>query len=187
PAGPAGTGGQSAPMAPRRREPELDATVSRPVRTEEPVLEAGPDHSARNLWLAVSGAVVLVLAVIVGIILATSVPAPKVVKSDEVSSPPPDPLDNGSVPSVEGLSAARTPEDRNIIVFSWTNPQPKEGDTYKYRSKSAKADGAFETTASTQTFVSGLVEPPVCLEVILVRADGSASPESPDSIACLDD
>ena len=88
PAGPAGPGGQSDPGAPRRREPELDATVSRPVRTEEPVTEAGPDHSKRNLWLAVAGAVVLVLAVIVGIVLATSMPAPNVVKTDEVSSPP---------------------------------------------------------------------------------------------------
>jgi len=187
PAGPAGPGGPSVPVASRHREPELDATVSRPVRTEEPVTAAGPDHGKRNLWLAVSGAVVLVLAVIVGIVLASSTPAAKVAKTDEVSSPPPDALDNGTVPSVEGLSAARKPEDPNIIVFTWTNPQPKEGDTYKYRYKSAKADGAYETTASTETFVSGLGEPPVCLEVILVRADGSASPEGPDSIACLED
>ena len=187
PAGPAGPGGPSVPVASRHREPELDATVSRPVRTEEPVTAAGPDHGKRNLWLAVSGAVVLVLAVIVGIVLASSTPAAKVAKTDEVSSPPPDALDNGTVPSVEGLSAARKPEDPNIIVFTWANPQPKEGDTYKYRYKSAKADGAYETTASTETFVSGLGEPPVCLEVILVRADGNASPEGPDSIACLED
>ena len=187
PAGPTGPGGQSNPAASRRREPELDATVSRPVRTVEPVTEAGQDHAQRNLWLAVSGAVVLVLAVIVGIVLATSRPAPNVVKTEQASSPPPDALDNGTVPNVEGLTAARGAEDPNIIVFSWTNPQPKEGDRYKYRSKSAKADGAYETTASTQTFVSGLGEPPICLEVILVRADGSASPEGPDSIACLEE
>ena len=187
PAGPAGTGGQSVPVAPRRREPELDATVSRPVRTEERVMETGPDHSRRNLWLAAAGAVVLVLAVIVGIVLATSMPAPNVVKTDEVSSPPADALDNGTVPEVQGISAARKPEDRNIIVFSWTNPQPQEGDSYRYRTKSAKADGAYETTRSEKTFISGFGEPPICLQVILVREDGNASPGGPDSIACLED
>ena len=96
-----------------------------------------------------------------------------------------DALDSGIVPTVEGLAAARKPEDRNIIIFTWTNPQPKEGDTYKYRSKSAKADGPYETTTTEAAFVSGFDEPPICLEVILVRADGSASPEGPDSIACL--
>lgn len=176
------------PEAPRTRpEPELDPTVSRQPVAVEASPDVPVDHSKRNLWLAIAGGALLALAVVVGIVVSASVPPPAPVASDVVSKPPADALDNGTVPIVEGLTAARDAKDRNIIVFSWKNPQPQEGDTYKYRTKSAKADGAYETTSSEKTFVSGFGEPPICLQVILVRADGNASPEGPESIACLEE
>ncbi|MCT9871028.1 serine/threonine protein kinase [Paenarthrobacter aurescens] len=168
----------------------IDATVSRSSAaagastTEED--DASPaGHSKRNLWLAATGAAVLVVAVVVGVVLGSSA-QPKVAPTESASKPPADPLDSGSVPDVEALAAARDTKDPNIIVFSWKNPQPKEGDTYKWRTKSAKADGAYETTRTEKAFVSGFGEPPICVQVIIVRSDGSASPEGPDSIACLD-
>ncbi|MCD4850295.1 protein kinase [Arthrobacter sp. AK01] len=170
-------------------QPDVDATVSRSAAsagastTED---DASPaDHSKRNLWLAATGAAVLVVAVVVGMVLGSSA-QPKVAPTETASKPPADALDSGSVPDVEALAAARDTTDPNIIVFSWKNPQPKEGDTYKWRTKSAKADGAYETTRTEKAFVSGFGEPPICVQVIIVRADGSASPEGPASIACLD-
>ncbi|NQD86286.1 protein kinase [Paenarthrobacter sp. CM16] len=167
-----------------------DATVDRsnasagvPAAGEDDVPAA--DHSKRNLWLAATGAAVLVVAVVVGMVLGSSAP-PKVAPTETASKAPADPLDSGSVPDVEALAAARDTKDPNIIVFSWKNPQPKEGDTYKWRTKSAKADGAYETTRTEKAFVSGFGEPPICVQVIIVRSDGSASPEGPGSIACLD-
>jgi serine/threonine protein kinase len=166
-----------------------DTTVHRAARPEpvdEPAGVAVQDHSKRNLWLAISGSTVLAVAAVVGLVVANAAPeTPNPIETQDVTKPPPDPLDNGTVPDVEGLTAAPTADDPNIIEFSWTNPQPKEGDTYKYRSKSAKEDGPYETTKITSTFVSGLEEPPICLQVIIVRADGTASPGGPDSIACL--
>ncbi|WP_457949181.1 protein kinase domain-containing protein [Pseudarthrobacter sp. alpha12b] len=165
-----------------------DATVQRPVNVDQPQAAPAADHGKRNLWLALSGGTLLALAAVVGIVVAnTATGTPKVAETQQVSKPPADALDSGTVPTVQGLSAARKPEDPNIIIFSWTNPQPREGDKYKYRSKSAKADGPYETTNTAKAFISGLGPPPICLEVILVRADGSASPEGPDSIACLED
>jgi serine/threonine protein kinase len=165
-----------------------DATVHRPARVDEPPVAPAGDHGKRNLWLAISGGTLLVLAAVVGLVVANAAPhTPEAVETQQVNKPPADALDNGTVPDVEGLSAARTPNDPNIIEFSWTNPQPQEDDTYKYRTKSAKADGDYETTATEGTFISGLGEPPICLQVILVRADGNASPGGPDSIACLED
>lgn len=171
-----------------------DTTIHRPLPAGEatggPAGEAagsGADHGKRNLWLAISGGTLLVLAAVVGLVVANAAPeTPRAAETRQPIKPPADALDNGVVPTVEGLSASRKPEDPNIIVFSWTNPQPKDGDTYKYRAKSAKADGPYETTSVETAFVSGFGEPPICLEVILVRADGSASPEGPDSVACLD-
>ncbi|MFJ6456490.1 serine/threonine protein kinase [Paenarthrobacter sp. NPDC091669] len=177
-------GWQASPAA-----PDVEATVSRSAAsagastTEDDVPAA--DHSKRNLWLAVTGAAVLVVAVVVGMVLGSSA-QPKVAPTETASKAPADPLDSGSVPDVEALAAARDTKDPNIIVFSWKNPQPKEGDTYKWRTKSAKADGAYETTQTEKAFVSGFGEPPICVQVIIVRSDGSASPEGPGSIACLD-
>lgn len=165
-----------------------DATVQRPVNVDQPEAAPAADHSKRNLWLALAGGTLLALAAVVGIVVAnTATGTPKVVQTQQVSKPPADALDNGTVPSVERLSAARKPEDPNTIVFSWTNPQPREGDSFKYRTKSAKADGPYETTKVPNAFVSGFGPTPICLEVILVRSDGSASPEGPDSVACLQD
>jgi hypothetical protein len=167
-----------------------DTTVHRPAQPPQPAHQpaGGPaqDHSKRNLWLAISGGTVLALAVAVGLVVANAAPQkPVAPETPEVSKSPADPLDNGTVPDVEGLAAEPTAEDPNIVAFSWTNPQPKEGDTYKYRAKSAQEDGPYETTKQTKTFVSGLEEPPICLQVIIVRADGTSSPGGPDSIACL--
>ncbi|WP_026547128.1 serine/threonine-protein kinase [Paenarthrobacter nicotinovorans] len=171
-------------------EPVDDATISRssasagvPTAVDDDAPAA--DHSKRNLWLAATGAAVLVVAVVVGVVLGSSA-QPKVAPTETASKPPADPLDSGSVPDVEALSAARDTKDPNIIVFSWKNPQPKEGDTYKWRTKSAKADGAYETTQTEKAFVSGFGETPICVQVIIVRSDGSASPEGPESIACLE-
>jgi hypothetical protein len=173
---------------PSGTQDNVDQTVSRSA--SQPSGDTGEevpagDHSRRNLWLAVTGAGVLVVAIVVGVVLGAQA-QPKVAPSESVSKPPADPLDNGSVPDVQELTATRDTTDPNIVVFSWKNPQPKEGDSYKWRTKSAKADGPYETTRTQKAFVSGLDEPPICLQVIIVRADGNASPEGPDSIACLD-
>ncbi|MFE4195318.1 protein kinase [Paenarthrobacter sp. NPDC056912] len=166
---------------------ELAATVNRSAAPAAGAPEETPaaDHSKRNLWLAATGAAVLVVAVVVGMVLGSSA-QPKVAPSETASKPPADALDSGTVPDVVGLTAARTPKDPNIIAFTWTNPQPREGDTYKWRQKTAKSEGTYATSLTTTTFVSGNGEPPICVQVIIVRSDGAASPAGPESIACLD-
>ncbi|MDR6507393.1 serine/threonine-protein kinase [Arthrobacter oryzae] len=165
---------------------DIAATVNRPQPVHEAPAEAPVDHSKRNLWLSVTGGAALVVAVVVGLVLGSTA-APKPVPTESVSKPPPDALDSGTVPDVEGLAPARTPADRNIVRFSWKNPQPKEGDTYKWRTKSAQSEGPFETETSESTFVGVFDDDlPYCIQVIIVRADGAASPGGPDSIACLE-
>lgn len=169
-----------------RSDADIAATVNRPQAVPEAPAEAPLDHSKRNLWLSVAGGAVLAVAVVVGVVLASSA-APKPVSTEGVSKPPADALDSGTVPDVEGLAPARTPEDRNIVRFSWKNPQPKEGDTYKWRTKSAQSEGPYETETGEFTYVGVFDDDlPYCIQVIIVRSDGAASPGGPDSIACLD-
>ncbi|YCK80606.1 protein kinase [Arthrobacter sp. D3-18] len=176
---------------PSRPQDDLGATVSRsnsPSGASPVTQEDAPpaDHSKRNLWLAATGAAVLVVAIVVGVVLGAQA-QPKVAPTETTSKQPADPLGDGGVPEVAGMSAARDTKDRNIVVFSWTNPQPLPGDTFKWRIKSAKSEGVYETTSTGKAFLGALADPPICVQAIIVRADGSASPGGPDSIACLDE
>jgi serine/threonine protein kinase len=164
----------------------VDATVHRPVQTGEAQPVQARDHSKRNLWLGISGGTLLALAAVVGLVVANAAPnEPKVVETQQVSKPPADALDDGTVPNVQNISLARTPGEPNIIEFSWTNPQPKDGDTYKFRTKSVLEEGPYESSFIEYGAIA-YRGGPVCLEVILVRADGSASPGGPDATTCLE-
>jgi serine/threonine-protein kinase PknK len=184
PAGPEGNGKRPDPGSSRRREPELDATVSRPAPAEEPVTDSGPDHGKRNLWLALTGAAVLVIAVVVGIVLATTAPTPKIDDTEQASTPPPDALDNGSVPDVEGLSGFL--DSSGKVTFTWENPQPKPGDTYKWRVYTLGESGSeYQSTDGLSAQVAANPNEPTCIQVMIVRSDGGFSPLEDDSIACV--
>jgi serine/threonine-protein kinase PknK len=166
-----------------REETPLDATVSRPSLEAEAVPEAAVDHTRRNLWLAIAAATVLVLAVIVGIVLATSTPPPKVAPTDQASVAPPDALDNGTVPDVADLTGQK--DGQGKATFTWTNPQQKDGDTYKWRVYALGGNGEYQSTETTTAQVTVNSTEPTCIQVMIVRSDGSSSPLEQDSIACV--
>lgn len=141
------------------------------------------DHGKRNLWLAISGGTLLVLAVILGIVVASAAPQPETRPTETISKPPADAVDDGSVPDVAKLAGSAGAQGK--VRFSWTNPQPKPGDTYKWRIKTAKGGGSYLSTSATRVDVTANPAEPTCVQVIIVRSDGSASPAGEDSIACL--
>ncbi|RAM36648.1 serine/threonine-protein kinase [Arthrobacter globiformis] len=141
------------------------------------------DHAKRNLWLAISGGTLLVLAVIVGIVVASAAPQPQARPTETVSKPPADAVDDGSVPDVAKLAGSAGAQGK--VRFTWTNPQPKPGDMYKWRIKTVKGGGSYLSTSATRVDVTANPAEPTCVQVILVRSDGTASPAGEDSIACL--
>lgn len=194
PGGPSATSAPSAPSgvaapltAPAADDWAQQATVLRsnqPQAPDEPANDALPaDHGKRNLWLAISGGTLLALAVTVGIVMASSAPQPQVLASEQVSKPPADALDDGSVPDVAKL--AGTAGAAGKVRFTWTNPQPKPGDTYKWRIKTVKGGGGYLSTSVPRVDVTANPTEPTCVQVIIVRSDGSASPAGEDSIACV--
>jgi serine/threonine protein kinase len=142
--------------------------------------ESPADHRTRNIWLAAIGAAVLLVAVVAGIVLGTQ-GTPKVQETQQVSRPPADALDSGNVPDVTITSY----KSANKVVFFWSNPQEEFGDTYKWRVKTAKDNGTFTSTQISQVEVNPNPSEPTCIQVILVRADGRASPGGEGSINCL--
>ena len=166
-----------------------DATVLRSIRPTvgEDDARGQPgnrpaDHGKRNLWLAISGGTLLVLAVIVGIVVASAAPQPEARPTETVSKQPADAVDDGSVPDVAKL--AGTAGAQGKVRFTWTNPQPKPADTYKWRIKTVKGGGSYLSTSATRVDVTANPAEPTCVQVIIVRSDGSASPAGEDSIAC---
>ncbi|MEE2521706.1 serine/threonine-protein kinase [Pseudarthrobacter sp. J75] len=167
--------------------PELDATVSRSALPAEPAQDQADDAEAhpsrRNLWLAITGGTLLVLAVVVGIIMANTAPETKALPQETINRPPADALDNGTVPDVSGLAGTIGASGR--VTFTWTNPQPKDGDTYKWRVYALTGSGDFQSTESPTAEVALNPAEPTCIQVILVRSDGASSPQEQDSIACV--
>jgi serine/threonine protein kinase len=148
----------------------------------EPADAAPAGHGRRNLVLSIVGGAVLAVAVVVGIIAGTTRPEPAPRASEQVSRPPADAIDEGTVPDVEGL-AGRVDKD-GYAYFTWTNPQPKSGDKYKWRTYSPTGNGEFQAAKQAPVRVKPRPEGQTCIQVMIVRSDGASSPMEQDSIAC---
>lgn len=161
-----------------------DATVQRAVKMDEPQAAPEADHGKRNLWLAISGGTLLALAAVVGIVVANAAPGtPKPVPTQQISKRPPDPLDNGTVPDVEGLKGTIAADGE--ATFTWTNPQPKDGDTYKWKVYTiGGGEGQFQAIAQPPVRVRPNPTGQTCIQVMIVRTDGAFSPMEAGSIAC---
>jgi serine/threonine protein kinase len=161
-----------------------DATVQRAVKVDEPGETPEADHGKRNLWLALAGGTLLALAAVVGIVAAnTATGTPKVVETQQASKPPADALDNGTVPDVESLKG--TIGGDGEASFTWTNPQPKDGDTYKWKVYTiGGGEGGFQAIAQPPVRVRPNPTGQTCIQVMIVRTDGAFSPLASGSIAC---
>jgi serine/threonine protein kinase len=162
-----------------------DTTVHRSARVAEPAEAAtsSTDHGKRNLWLAISGGTLLALAAVVGIVMANAAPdTPRAVQSQEASKPPADALDNGTVPDVEGLTG--TLASGADASFTWNNPQPKPGDTYKWRVYTIGGGGEYQSIGQPPVQVKPNPSGQTCIQVMIVRSDGAFSPMEEASIAC---
>jgi serine/threonine protein kinase len=187
-----GTGG-SAPAARdegsnarlRASADAADTTIHRPARRDEPAEAPQPatDHGKRNLWLAIAGGTLLALAAVVGLVVANAAPeTPQAVETRQAGKPPADALDNGTVPDVEGLTG--TVSGDGNATFTWLNPQPKEGDTYKWRVYSIGGGGEYQSVGQPPVRVTANPSGQTCIQVMIVRSDGAFSPLEEGSIAC---
>ncbi|MEV7660267.1 serine/threonine-protein kinase [Paenarthrobacter sp. NPDC089316] len=175
---------------PSGRQDHVDDTVSRSASQAAPDIEEeapAVDHSKRNLWLAATGAAVLVVAIVVGVVLGGQA-QPKVAPTESVSKKPADAVSDGGVPEVTDITYEVQGGGTGVplVVFRWNSPDWKVTDTFKWRLKSAKSEGEYESTSDLYAIVTGHTERPLCIQVIMVRADGAASPGGPDSIACVE-
>jgi eukaryotic-like serine/threonine-protein kinase len=158
-------------------QPSASAAASAPPPPPVPGAPEAPapaGRSRRGLWFAV-GAVAFVAAV--AVILAVALPA--VLGGGATPSPTAAPSDDpiDVVPTTVAPPADLTGTvTSDGVVFSWTNPEPADGDTYLWSVVSrdggdAALSRADEATVTVPEDPSGTT----CIEVLVRRTNGQAS------------
>jgi serine/threonine protein kinase len=154
------------PLAPAVEETVVRAPVAEP---ERPAIKAPPRRRGLRIGLLVGAVALLAVVVTVALVLAphgTGTPT---------ASNSPDPVDVGGDPvAVTELTGAVNGGD---VVFTWTDPDPKPGDSYRWRTVVAGEESTFQKTTEPTVTVPAAAAGRTCIEVLLVRATGASAAE----------
>jgi hypothetical protein len=82
------------------------------------------------------------------------------------------------VPQPAGLTGAVTPDG---VAFTWTNPDPQPGDSYDWQRTGTGADEPVNRVTEATLTIEGARQ--ACIEVVIVRDNGSSSVRPAD--ACV--
>ncbi|MDN3497570.1 hypothetical protein QL996_16640, partial [Planococcus sp. APC 4015] len=127
-------------------------------------------RSRRGLWIALSAVAgfVVVVGTIVGLnVLVAGVEAP----SEATETAQPQDVVSDFVPKVVDLGGTRQGEQ---IVFTWTNRDPQEGDSFIW--SVVNVSGQVDPQRSEATVAQIAATPgTVCVDVMLRREDGRVS------------
>ncbi len=162
----------------------LDATVLRLPSTavgSDAVAEAphpetgapGPSRSRKRQWIAVGAGALVIVAIIVAVSLPGLLGGqPQQPAAPSQTAEPMDPL-AGVVPEPRDVAGEVT---AGGVRFSWTNPDPQEGDSYIVGTVSITGeDPDLESIAVPEVTVPADPSQTTCIDVILVRGNGQSS------------
>jgi hypothetical protein len=132
-----------------------------------------PDRSRRGFWVGLTAGI---LGLVVVVIIAVSLPGllgggPAATPTPETSSDPQDPV-SAIVPEPTDVAAVATADG---IRFTWTNPDPKDGDYYLYAIVTNTAEPAFDSVRQAEVTVPADPSGTTCIDVVTVRANGQSS------------
>jgi len=163
-------------------QPPVQPAPAPPAPVEVAPEPARPRRSRLGLIVGIAAGV-LVLGGVGVAWAATSgaLPGP----AAETTAPPDesDPIDvlPGSVPVVTDLTGTAQGDQ---VVFTWTNPDPQDGDRYIWGVQRLGQPASLQTTEATTVTVPAEPGGSTCLEVTLRRADGTASDPDRPAEAC---
>lgn len=170
-------------------EPEVASTLHRRVGEVDATPVAAAPERARPRWIVPVGIGAGVAVLAAGALLAvqgfSGANEDRTVEQD--AAPRPVEAVAASVPSLTELTG--TFED-GALTFTWTNPEPREGDRFLWRLVDPSNPQTYRPTEETELVVDdetlhavtevvdGELAERVCLEVMLRRADGRSSTNS---------
>ncbi|MDN8547932.1 protein kinase [Microbacterium sp. NM3R9] len=151
---------------------ESDETSGTPVGATTGSADPAQRPRSRSwLWISL-GAVAAVLVVAV-VVVASMLQPPATAEPENSPAPtsaPQDPL-AGFVPRVGDLAGAASGDQ---VTFTWTNPDPIEGDTYLWYPVTLDGAGAPQRVEAETIAVPADPSGRTCIEVQLVRSNGGA-------------
>lgn len=184
-----GLAGSRTPSRPAKSYPdaggewEPDGTTARRVE-EQPAGSPFAAWMGENKVGIIASLVVLVLGIVGAVWLANSMavqpredPDPSFI-SESPGLPLPEPED--PVAAAENVTATA---DGAEAVFTWENPDPKEGDTYMWRTSTATGQGRITTADEATATTPVLEEDRTCIEVVVIRSNGK---QSDPTVGCVD-
>ncbi|MGW8565481.1 serine/threonine-protein kinase [Isoptericola sp. NPDC055881] len=154
----------------RSMAPAATAPVAAPPAPEE---AAPPRRSGAVVALVVGlAAVVTALVVTLAVVLwpdASDADDPVTPVATGQGDDPAPPADNlgGLVPSVTDLKG-KVKGDK--VVFTWTNPDPLDGDTYGWREAKALGEAHYQEVTKPTVAVPKEKSGQTCVEVVVVRS-----------------
>ena len=151
-----------------------DAAAGAQPGSSDPPAAGSPSAAPRRsgLWIALSAVVVAII--IGGIVLANmlgSAAEPEAEPTPQETSEPVD-ITGDLVPKVTDLAGVRNGDQ---VTFTWTNPDPKEGDLYLWQIADPEATEPPKTTDQETATVTSPQR--ACIEVTLRRSDGRTAGE----------
>lgn len=162
--------------APAAGVPAPDAATG-PELVAAPVHEVHPGSAGRSRTgrvLAAVGSVLAIAAAVVAVVLLANRPETDPGPAAGTEFPGPASTLGQTVPAPTNLFGARQAD--GTVVFTWTNPEPQEGDTYLWGVRTATGEPQLEIAEEPTVTVTPPAEGgEVCLEVSVVRADRRAS------------
>lgn len=164
-----GAGGPGAPIAP----PTHNGAAAGGSAGGDAAGGPAAPRSRRGLWIGAGIAAAVV--VVGGIALGASILAPAVqepVESPPASVAPQDPIGD-VVPALADLTGSVQGAD---AVFTWTNPDPQEGDAYLWHVVTLSGNGQDERVEATTVTLPADAGGTTCIEVTLLRSTGRAGP-----------
>jgi serine/threonine protein kinase len=165
-------------VRPGAAAPSLDETIARPPAFDAlapRAADAAPARKPRRalLWSLIGVAAVVIVAVIVAVSLPALVgdaPAATPAPTRQTAEPQ-DPIST-AVGAPKDLAGTVTPDG---VVFTWTNPNPKDGDTYLWGVATVGSETAFATVDQPTVTVPASAAGQTCIEVMVRRTNGSSS------------
>lgn len=149
------------------------ATALADPRGQVDVAPSAERTSSRRLTV-LAVLTVLVAAAAAGVVLARLGGQPPAVHGDS-SSASDDALPALPAPGTPAVTAVRSPGG---VTYQWTYANPATSDGFKWRSADGSRQGSTGTAGLTLPTAAGSAQ---CLDVLVVRADGSASNWSADA------
>jgi serine/threonine protein kinase len=165
-----------APDAPAAaRASQADAVQPSAAASDGDLFDTGGRRGGMPWWGWLIAAVGVV-AVVLGIVFASTLAGGLTPTPDRTTAAPPQPKDPiaGLVPGVTDLKGT---SDAGVVSFTWTNPAPEKGDSYFWYEYTLDGPGTLQPTDKTSVTLEGARSGRTCIEVLIKRADGRSSPD----------